>query len=1195
MRTRGTLSDRLGNQKSVVVDQQSPEANRGLERRVVSRIDRGQPTMDQSDRLAKEIMRRYDLIYREVRKSNLQRKSFGQDLRGALRNRSSNAYADSSSAVASAAMAMLAPGLASMAGGAIDEAMRSRQSKVRDMGQGLEKEFVDRMSRNEAVGRISKEYGVSRRDILRALRGQGGRVGPSNARRVPPGARMMPSPMTRGPVMGGFGRGRNRQEIQFNRELINRRIKLESEARKRQERKVPSFFGSLKKTVGGKIRGAMPDLASGLAGGVIGMFAPGLAGPLADMLGEALSAKMERRSEVRRGEEREQEGRSRMAGVRKQLEEEYGGSRYGKKALKQLYAGQDEREKFPILERMKSGKAPFRRRRGRGKGDGMTASVRAFRDTSEATSNAAEPKAIIELMKMGHRDSESLSAKVMRKASATSSLGLNAFRDSSEGMHETVSSTKKFIEVATEEVTRLTTTTIKEIKKLVSRAMNSMGGGEDLLDEAADLLPGGRGGRGGGRTGGGLSSRFLKKRGTTLGRAGLKTRMGVRRLASPSRWKWLSKTAPGISRRLRLNRMGRIGRMGKIGRFGGGGLGLAGGLAAAYGLSHLLPGYSTGSAGADELQGKLGLAEMGTGALSMLGRGGTGLLGKAGRIAGKAALPLQAAMSALDFYGGYVNPEEALGRKKKDELERMSGGGAKMLSGLTMGMIGSKHFGRGGEIIGGKITRGLESVAGKGNLYRMANAATFGAFGNVNEAGTKAKGGIMGKGNYDSATMTRLFGKNWSKDLEKASSDPVKFKAMMDRYNAAMNKASESMEKVFGDKGKVTKTMAEFSNSAGDASNSLKKMDDNIAAVVKEVSPVVSAAPAAVAPAAAPAPAAAQQRASDRTPDAASKRKPRRSGKGGGTPAIQEDMTEVEKLGTLSRFVESRGGEGSATVSTGRGDAGGASYGLYQMTSKTTDKRGRSTIGGTVSNFIGGSKWAKEFEGLTPGTPEYTKKWKEIATGPQAKEFEAAQHQYIKQTHYDPAMQRLQKEGIDLSGRGMAVKNVMWQASVGAGAKGGSNIVRNALKGKDMAGMSDKDVINAIYDEMGKPGEGGQGLAYYGKNTAKVQEGVKRNLERAREAALAMEAGGGKGQPGQPGERPTTRLDQDVRMADTKKGMEQSAEIEGAKMASMKPMPLPATHQGGRTGGPDNANKYHGVGDPDLAALNSNWPMFDSV
>lgn len=1189
MRTRGTLSDRLGNQKSVMVDQQSPEANRGLERRVVSRIDRGQPSMDQSDRLAKEIMRRYDLIYREVRKSNLQRKSFGQDVRGALRNRASNAYADSSSAVASAAMAMLAPGLASMAGGAIDEAMRSRQSKVRDMGQGLEKEFVDRMSRNEAVGRISKEYGINRRDILRALRGQRGRVGPSNARRIPPRAGMIPSLLTRGPVMGGSGMRRTRQEIQFNRELINRRIKLESEARKRQERKVPSFFGSLKKTVGGKIRGAMPDLASGLAGGVLGMFAPGLAGPIADMLGEALSARMERKSEVRRGEEREQEGRSRMAGVRKQLEEEYGGSRYGKKALKQLYSGQDEREKFPILERMKSGKAPFRRRKR--KGDGMTASVRAFRDTSEATSNAAEPKAIVELMKMGHRDSESLSAKVMRKVSATSSLGLNAFRDSSEGMHETVSSTKKFIEVATEEVTRLTTTTIKEIKKLVSRAMNSMGGEDGLLDEAADLLPGGRGGKGGGRTGPGLSSRFLKKRRTTLGRAGLRTRMGVRRLASPSRWKWLSKAAPGISRRLRLNRMGRIGRMGKLGRFGGGGLGLAGGLAAAYGLSHLLPGYSTGSAGADELQGKLGLAEMGTGALSMLGRGGTGLLGKAGRIAGKAALPLQAAMSALDFYGGYVNPEEALGRKKKDELERMSGGGAKMLSGLTMGMIGSKHFVRGGEIIGGKITRGLESVVGKGNLYRLANAATFGAFGNVNEAGTKAKGGIMGKGNYDAATMTKLFGKNWNQDLEKMSStDPVKFKAMMDRYNAAMNKASESMEKTFGDKGKVTKTMSEFSNSAGDASNSLRKMDDNIAAVVKEVSPVVSAAPAA-----APAAAAPQSRASDRTPEAAAKAKPKRT-RQGGSPAIREDMTEVEKLGTLSRFVESRGGEGSATVSTGRGDAGGASYGLYQMTSKTTDKKGRSKIGGTVSEFIGGSKWAKEFEGLTPGTPEYTKKWKEIATGPQAKEFEAAQHQYIKQTHYDPAMQKLQKEGIDLSGRGMAVKNVMWQASVGAGARGGSNIVRNALKGKDMAGMSDKDVINAIYDEMSKPGEGGQGLAYYSKNTAKVQEGVKRNLDRAREAALAMEAGaGGKGQPGQPGDRPTTRLDQDVRMADTRKGMEQSAEIEGAKIASLKPMPLPATHQGGRTGGPDNANKYHGVGDPDLAALNSNWPMFDSV
>ncbi|BFO09460.1 hypothetical protein GGER_19700 [Serratia rubidaea] len=87
-------------------------------------------------------------------------------------------------------------------------------------------------------------------------------------------------------------------------------------------------------------------------------------------------------------------------------------------------------------------------------------------------------------------------------------------------------------------------------------------------------------------------------------------------------------------------------------------------------------------------------------------------------------------------------------------------------------------------------------------------------------------------------------------------------------------------------------------------------------------------------------------------------------------------------LGTLSSKYET-GGRGSQTVSGGAGDAGGASYGAYQMTSKTTKRvhgQLRSFVGGTVKIFISDTsfKWKNEFAGLIPGSSEFTSKWKNV-------------------------------------------------------------------------------------------------------------------------------------------------------------------------------------------------------------------------
>ncbi len=103
-------------------------------------------------------------------------------------------------------------------------------------------------------------------------------------------------------------------------------------------------------------------------------------------------------------------------------------------------------------------------------------------------------------------------------------------------------------------------------------------------------------------------------------------------------------------------------------------------------------------------------------------------------------------------------------------------------------------------------------------------------------------------------------------------------------------------------------------------------------------------------------------------------------------------------LGSLSSKYET-GGRGPGTVSTGIGDAGGVSYGSYQMTSRPR--------GGTVARFIAEPDfpWRARFAGLTPGAADFSARWKALAA--EADEaFFAAQHAYIQRTHFDPLVRR---------------------------------------------------------------------------------------------------------------------------------------------------------------------------------------------
>jgi LysM repeat protein len=210
-------------------------------------------------------------------------------------------------------------------------------------------------------------------------------------------------------------------------------------------------------------------------------------------------------------------------------------------------------------------------------------------------------------------------------------------------------------------------------------------------------------------------------------------------------------------------------------------------------------------------------------------------------------------------------------------------------------------------------------------------------------------------------------------------------------------------------------------------------------------------------------------------------------------------------LGSLSSKYET-GGRGPGTVSSGLGDAGGVSYGSYQMTSRPG--------GGTVARFVAHAAfaWRDRFAGMNPGSPEFSARWRALATEAPEDFFEA-QHAFIKRTHFDPLVDKvIAEDGLDVTLRSPALQDVVWSTAVQHGPN--TPVVHRAIH-KLGGGAAlepadrecDRHLIIAIYAERGRRSAAGN-LVYFARNSKAVQDGVARRFrDEERDALRMLEAG----------------------------------------------------------------------------------------
>ena len=164
-------------------------------------------------------------------------------------------------------------------------------------------------------------------------------------------------------------------------------------------------------------------------------------------------------------------------------------------------------------------------------------------------------------------------------------------------------------------------------------------------------------------------------------------------------------------------------------------------------------------------------------------------------------------------------------------------------------------------------------------------------------------------------------------------------------------------------------------------------------------------------------------------------------------PDLREDIGSITgqwesgKHGAKAR-------QGVETVSTGRKDPGGVSYGRHQLSSKK----------GTMAEFLKsneGEPFRQHFANLKPGTPKFTAAYKKLAAE-KPQEFDKAQHNFLARTHYTPFLKTAARLGYNVDDP--RIQEAVW----GGGIQFRNNMRKILNKASHSVGKSVEEQVMAI-------------------------------------------------------------------------------------------------------------------------------------
>lgn len=186
-------------------------------------------------------------------------------------------------------------------------------------------------------------------------------------------------------------------------------------------------------------------------------------------------------------------------------------------------------------------------------------------------------------------------------------------------------------------------------------------------------------------------------------------------------------------------------------------------------------------------------------------------------------------------------------------------------------------------------------------------------------------------------------------------------------------------------------------------------------------------------------------------------------------------INNIEKLSSICKKYESNGDP--AIVSSGEGDYGGMSYGLYQFSSNT----------GTVGNFVEWLKNYKEdcyanygrvlYNAYPINSSSFIKEWTSIGTIDPGG-FGNLQSEYTWEQYYEPAEKELSKNYFNLYKHSDAMKAVLFSRSVQYSPYYMVELFKEALSYLKYDNLSyvddsyfDVRMIDAIYDFLAEEAE----------------------------------------------------------------------------------------------------------------------------